>query len=105
MIIKKWMHLKCSVRQRNGIMIYKALLRLEREVRWDFWRILRWVIGEGCCGDLTVSRDEDEMSRRAVYVAGMRVFQEEESQCKGPGVGMSLGCIGKSKEAKMTGME
>lgn len=40
-----------------------------------------------------------------MYIAGMRVFQDEESQCKGPGVGMSLGCLGKSKEAKVTGME
>lgn len=57
LIIKKGIHLKCNVRQRNGIMKYKAPLRIEREVRWEFWRILHWVIGEGFCEDLTVNRD------------------------------------------------
>lgn len=30
-------------------------------------------------GDRTVSRDQTEMSRQAMCIAGMRVFQEEET--------------------------
>ena len=36
------------------------------------------MVKEGFCGGRTVSRDPSEVSRQALCIAGMRVFQEEE---------------------------
>lgn len=55
--------LKCNVRQTNNVIKNKAILRIEREDKWEFQRILDWMVKEGFCGDRTVSRDPSEMSR------------------------------------------
>lgn len=81
MITNKWIHLTYSVRERNNVTKSKAILRIEKEVRWEFQRILDRVVKEVFCGVPTVNRDQNEMCRQAMRIAGMRGFQREESVC------------------------
>lgn len=37
------------------------------------------MVEEGFHGDMTVSRDQNEMSRQAMFTAGMKAFQEEDT--------------------------
>lgn len=71
--------LKYTVKQRNGVIKNKAILGIERDAKWEFWRILDWVVKEGIHGDRTVSKDQTEMNRQTMCIAGMSVFQEGET--------------------------